>query len=203
MTKQYHIDSVHEMLGDPFRKQIEKQTVEAALNHCYNQMVFDLISGRVKMFDLCRKRFNSVTVSYDTTNAVYYSNWPKAIVPNINLEMIINTVQGSGIRIGLMTESDLQLSENLPVNNVDTTIYAIIKRERLEYYNMETYSQEEIDKGETPTPLLTTVRMDLAIQFKEFSATDEVYMPMGRDYEVHQLALDMLRKEPIMEIRNN
>jgi hypothetical protein len=42
--------------------------------------------------------------------------------------------------------------------------------------------------------------MDLAIQFKEFDLTDTVYMPMGMDYEVLQLARDSLNKEPILQV---
>lgn len=203
MTKQDYIDAVHEMLGDQFRKVIEKQVVEVAINNAYNQIVFDLVKSGLRTFDLCRKRFTGVAVSYDTDASVYYSTYPAAIVPHINGEMIINTVQGIGLRFAPTTEQTILLTEDLPVNDIDNTIYTIIKRERVEYYNMETYTQEEIDEeDETPTPKSSTVRMDLAIQFKEFSATDVVYMPMARDYEVMQLALDMLRNEPIIETPN-
>ena len=203
MTKQQYIDSIHEQLGPALRDEIEKQLVEVVLNDAYNQIVYDLIRSGIYDFDICRKRFPTVAVTHDDTSDVYYSTWPAAIVPYINGEMIVNTVQGSGIRLAPMDEQDVLLTEDLPVNGVDTTVYTIIKRERLEYYNMESLSQDEIDAGSTPTPLYANVRMDLAIQFKEFDSTDQVYMPMGRDYEVKQLALDMLRKEQIIELRNN
>mgnify|MGYP001013040274 CR=1 FL=1 len=203
MTKQEYIDFVHEELGEALRKNIEKQSVEAAINTAYNQIVFDLVRGGVRNFDLCRKRFTSIAVTYDSNADVYYSDWPAAIVPHINGEMIVSTVQGSGIRFAPMSEQDVLLTTGLLVDLIDTTIYTIIKRERIEYYNMESLSQDEIDTGSSPTPKISTVRMDLAIEFREFATTDEVYMPMGRDYEVLELALDFLRKEPIIDIRNN
>lgn len=203
MTKKEFIDSVHEMIGEALREEINKPVVEVALNSAYNQLVFDLVKAGVRNFDLCRKRFTGVAVTYDSTADVYYSNWPAAVVPHINNEMIVNTVQGIGLRFAPISEQDILLSENLPVNDIDTTIYTIVKRERIEYYNMESLDQDDIDEGATPTPQVATVRMDLAIEFREFDDTDEVYMPLGRDYEVMQLALDMLRKEPVIDIRNN
>jgi len=200
-TKAYHIDSVRNMQGDKKYK-TPAQDIEAALNDAYNQIAYDSsLNKRVKL-DLCKKRFTGIDVTWDSAGGVYYSNYPKAIVPNISMDMIVNTLRGQDLRLMPTTEKTIRLTANLPVNNLDTTIYFVIKRERIEFYNMESLSDAEIENGSSPTPKLSTIRLDYAIQFKEFELTDEVYFPMGRDYEVKQLALDYLNKEPIIELRN-
>jgi hypothetical protein len=203
MTKQENIDHIHEVIGDSLRKATPKSVVEAELNTAYNQIVFDIIKSGIVNFDLCRKRFTGIAVIYDSAADVYYSNYPAAIVPHINGEMIINTLQGSGFRFAPISEQSILLTVGLPVDGIDSTIYTVIKRERIEYYNMESLDQDDIDNGADPTPRVSSVRMDLAIEFRDFDSTDEVYMPMGRDYEVKQLAEDRIRKQPIIEIRNN
>lgn len=202
MNKIEHIDHLHEELGDVLRTKIEKQTVEAALNSAYNQIIYDLLKSGLRNFDLCRKTFTNVAVVWDSVQGVYYSNYPAAIVSHVNADMILNTVQGSGFRFYPTTEQNLLLTENLLCSTQDNLIRTLVKRERIEYYNMESLSEEDIENGSSPTPRVPLVKMNLAIEFREFENTDEVYMPMGRDYEVKQLALDMLRNEPIINVKN-
>jgi hypothetical protein len=201
MTKQQVIDSVWNLLQDK-SENLTKQMVEVFINDTYNQTCWDLVKGRVKNFDLCRKRFTGIAVTWDSAAGVYYSDYPAAIVPEINAEMIVSTIYGSGLLFYPSSEKRQRLVQDLTSNTLNTHIPTILKRERVEYRNMETYSQEELDNGETPTPRIATVRMDLAIQFKEFLPTDVVYMPAGRDYEVKQLAIDFIKQLPIMEVRN-
>jgi hypothetical protein len=202
MTKLNIIDSVFEMLG-ALSDKVDKQLVEIAINDAYNQIVYDIVRSGKNDFDLCRKTFTGISVTWDTAGAVYYSSFPKSIVPNINTEMIVQTIQGSDLRFSPTTEQGLQLTVGSVMDGTDNGISYILKRERIEFYNMESLSQDEIDNGSSPTPRVPTIKMNLAIQFKEFDNTDEVYFPMGRDYEIKQLALDYLNKEKIIQIRND
>ena len=203
MTKQEHIDSVYELLGEAFREKIEPQVVEASLNAAYNQICLELSTSGNKSFDLCRKRFTGVAVTWDSDADVYYSTYPAAIVPKLNVEMIVELVRGSDLYFYPSSEKTRRLVSGSQSDELNTGIPTILKRERIEYRNMESLSDDEIDGGSTPTPKVATVRMDLAIEFRDFATTDEVYMPDGRDYQVYQLALDMLRNEPIMDVRND
>lgn len=210
MQKIQYIDEIYNLVK-PTSENLTKQMVEVAINAAYNQIAADSFNSftsrkayrDITSFDLCKKRFNSVAVTYDTTNAVYYSNYPVALVPNINLDQVVNTVQGQGTRFYPITEADILVTENLNCNKLDTYISYLPKRERVEYYNMESLDEDDIDNGDTPTPRIPTVRLELAIEFKSFESTDIVYMPNGRDYEVKQLAIDFLKQNPIMEIRND
>ncbi|MBN1683749.1 hypothetical protein JW865_09390 [Candidatus Bathyarchaeota archaeon] len=190
------------MIGDPLRKKVEKQIIEVALNNAYNQIVYDLVSKGARNFDLCRKTFTGISVTWDSTQGVYYSNYPAAIVPYVNESMIVNTVQGNGFRFYPTTEQNILLTEGLLCSSQDNLIRTLIKRERIEFYNMESLDVEDIENGSAPTPRVSTIKMNLAIEFSGFDDDDEVYMPMGRDYEVVQLALDLIRNEPIINLRN-
>jgi hypothetical protein len=196
-TKQNHIDYVYNE-GYSKIENLTKTMAEFHINIAYNQICSTLLNR----YDLCRKRFTNIPVVWDTTAGVYYSNYPAAIIPTINADMIVELIYGSGIRINPTSENTLLVTQGLLVNDIDTSISTILKRDRIEYYNMETYSDQEISDGENPTPKISTVRMDLAIQFKEFLSTDVVYFPAGKDYEVLQLAIDLMKQQPIMEVRN-
>jgi hypothetical protein len=198
MTKKQHIDQIEELLGEAYYDKISKPVIEVTLNTAYNQ-----ICSTMNKFDLCRKRFTGIPVVWDSSAEVYYSDYPAAIVPTINSEMIVSTIKGSGALFSPTTEQESRLVYTLSSNDIDNRIYTILKRERIEYENMESLTDEEIEDGATHTPKVPTVRMDLAIEFKEFEDTDEVYMPAGKDYEVKQIALDMLRNEPIIDVRND
>ena len=201
MTKQGFIDYCYNELYGKMDN-LTKTMVEVAINNAYNQICWDLIKGGARKFDLCRKRFTGIAVTWDTVSDCYYSNYPAAIVPHLNAEMIVSTIKGSGLLFYPTTESSLRVAENLPCSALNNHIETILKRERIEFYNMESLSLEEIENNSSPTPRVPTVRIDLAIQFKEFLSTDTVYMPAGRDYEVLQLAIDFLKQNPIMDIRN-
>jgi hypothetical protein len=201
MIKQNYIDLVFNPESVKYEN-LTKTMVEVIINTAYNQKCWDLTRSGLKNFDLCRKRFTGIAVTWDSLANVYYSDYPAAIVPNINAEMIVSTIAGSGLLFYPTSEQTQRLVESLASNSLNTHIPTILKRERIEYLNMETYSQDEIDNGETPTPRISTVRMDLAIQFKDFLSTDTVYMPGGSDQEVLQSAIDFLKQEPIMEVRN-
>jgi hypothetical protein len=196
MTKQMYIDYCY---NESYGKMdnLTKTMVEIAINNTYNQVCVG-----VKKIDICRKRFTAVPVIWDTVSGCYYSNYPAAIVPNLNADMIVSTIKGSGLLFYPTTESSLRIASVLPCSDLNTHIETILKRERIEYYNMESLSLEEIENGSNPTPRVPTISIDLAIQFKEFLSTDVVYMPNGRDYEVLQLAIDFLKQNPIMDIRN-
>lgn len=201
MTKAQFIDEVWNLTHDS-SENLTKQMVEIVINNMYNQICWDLVKGRVRNFDLCRKRYTGIPVIWDSSANIYYSDYPAAIVPEINSDMIVSTIQGSGLFFVPSSEQNIRLVESLVSNSLNTHIKSILKRERVEYYNMESLTQEDINNGSTPTPRVATVRMDLAVEFKEFLLTDVVYMPAGRDYEVLQLAVDFIMKEPIMEVRN-
>lgn len=202
MVKQQFIDSLHNLLGEALREHIEPQDVEVAINDAYNQICLELFqSGRMK-YDLCRKRFTDVAVTWDSDADVYYSTYPAAIVPDINMDMIVETIRGSDLLFYPSSEKTRRRVKGLQSNDLNNHIPTILKRERIEYDNMESLTDAEIVDGATPTPRIATVRMDLAIQFKEFAATDVVYMPAGNDYKVKQLAFDYLKQEPIIEVRN-
>jgi hypothetical protein len=202
MTKQNHIDYLY---NSEYSKSenLTKTMVEVAINASYNQVCWDLVKGRVKNFDLCRKRFTNISVVWDSSADVYYSNYPAPIVPEINTEMIVSTIKGGGYRFNPSSEQNQRIVQSLASNSLNLHIPTILKRERVEYNNMESLSVEEIENGSSPTPKIATVRMDLAIEFKGFISTDIVYMPAGRDYEVMQLAIDYLKQNPIMEVRND
>lgn len=202
MTKKYYIDLAHENLGEAFRRHISKPAVESAINTVYNQICYDLYVAGNKDFQLSRKRFTDQAVTWDSVADVYYTTYPAAIVPDINMDMVVELVKGSDTLFLPSTEETRIVVTDLQSPDLDTNVYTIFKRERIEYLNMESLSDDEIEEGGTPTPRFTTVRMDLAIQFKEFAITDEVFMPAGRDYEVIQLAVDFLKKEPIVDIKN-
>jgi hypothetical protein len=201
MQKVQFIDEVYnlEIATHPI---LTQQMVEIVLNNVYNQLCWDLFLAKIPNYDLCRKRFTDIPVVWDSSADVYYSNYPAAVVPNINEEMIVSTIKGSNLLFYPTTEKTQRRVSNLQSNALNLHIPTILKRERIEYLNMESLSQEQINGGSNPTPKIATVRMDLAIQFKEFASTDVVYTPGGRDYELIQLAVDFITKEPIMEIRN-
>jgi hypothetical protein len=202
MRKIDYIDEVENLLGELFQDKIDKPTIEAAINIAYNQEVFNLVKSGLRNFDLCRKRFTDIPVVWDSSAEVYYSTYPASIVPHINTEMIVSTIRGEDLRFYPSSEQVIRLTEILASNSLNNHIRTILKSERVEYYNMESMSDEEIESGADHTPKVSEVRMDLAIQFKDFLGTDTVYMPAGEDYLVIQLALDILRNEPIIDVRN-
>lgn len=201
-TKKWHIDSVRNNLG-ALKFKIRPQTVEADINSAYNQVLLEIANATADNVILSRKRFTGIAVTWDSSANVYYSNYPAALAPHLSLSMIISTIIGNGLRVYITKEKTLRLVDGLPVNDLNTRIRAVPKRERIEFYNMESLSDEEIANGATPTPKMQTVRMDMAIEFKDFALTDDIYMPNGQDYKVKQLAIDMLKQEPIIELRNN
>jgi hypothetical protein len=197
-----YIDELFTMWG-PFEKGHTKQLVEVALNGAYNQLMLDSVRQGYNDLDLHRKSYTGVAVTYDSTREIYYSLYPADIVPGINRQRIVNAIIGNGLRLYPTNEETLLLKENLYCNTVDTNIQYVPKRDRVEYDNMETMTDAEITDGSTPTPFTTTVRMDLIIQFKEYTATDDVLIPMGRDVDFKQWALDYLKQEPIIDPRND
>lgn len=202
MQKIEHIDALHEHIGEAYRKEIPKQMCEVAINYAYNQTATELAANGARI-DLSRKRYTDQAVTWDADASVYYTNYPAAIIPKMNIDMIVETIRGGGLKFVPTSERELRLVQNLQSHGLDTNISTVLKRERIEYDNMESLSQDEIDNGSSPTPKISSVRMDLAIEFREFADTDEVYMPGGNDYLVMQLAEDWLLKQNIIQVRND
>lgn len=191
MDKQGYINDLFERWG-PYNKGHYKQLVETAINYAYNQIAGELIDAGDDIM-LSTKKYNNVTVSLDGTTSIGYAEYPVDIV-YAGATKVINTVKGTGYRFYPTTERMVRLMEGTYMDGLNVKIGYIPKRERVEFYNI---------KDSMGALVISSVSMELAVQFKSFSDSDTVLMPRGRDYEVMQLALDFLKQQPIIDLKND
>lgn len=166
---------------------------EAALNTAYNQIVSSIAFTDYEKMMLSTKEFNNVTISKDATTGTAYATYPAAIVWTRGIQTV-NTVKGTDSRFFPMTERSVRLLSGTYAEGQMIEYGYIPKRERVEFYNIKDADDDLI---------ITSCSMELTIQFKEFASTDTILMPLGKDYEVIQLAYDILEQTPILDLKND
>jgi hypothetical protein len=165
--------------------------IEAVLNDVYNQIMFDTSPRKLQYFEFYTKDYE-VTVSLDSGSNRYYSTLPATIVqlqiPQQGV-VSINSKKGTGFRIYPTSEREVRYTANLESGLYDRYYGFYVHRDKVWYVN---YDAELAAAG---------VRMALAVQFRDFAATDEVPIPGGRNYDLKQLAVDYIRQTQILDLQ--
>jgi hypothetical protein len=191
VTKQNIIDSViYELKKLDYVN--HPAIVEDVLNDVYNQLMADMSPASLKNFEFYTKNYEATIVA-DATSGRYYSTLPVSIVnlqkPQMGV-IAINSKDGTGFRFYPTTELELRLTENLESGLYDRYYGWYLNRDKIWY-------------SHKMTSVLATagVRLSLAVQFKDFAATDVVPLPKGRNYDMKQLAIDYLRQTQIFDLQ--
>jgi hypothetical protein len=190
MTKQQLIDEISYILKKR-DYQNHPAIIETVINGVYNQLISELSPMDLQRFEFYSKSYEA-NVSLDSSSQRYYADLP---VPVVNLNrsqggvLGVNAKDGTGHRYYPTTEREQRYTENLESGLYDRYSGYYVNRNRVWFTNM---NAERASAG---------VRLNLAPQFRSFSATDEVPLPAGRDYELKQLVIDMITNQQIIDLQ--
>jgi hypothetical protein len=182
------IDSVRTLLQEHSHND-HPAYVEDAVNHVYSQMLTEIFQHPHNQFEVYTKNYE-VSISQDGDSERYYSDLPVAVVnlPRKGGGVIsIQSEAGTGFRYYPVSEQEWRLTANNESVLYNRYWGWYLNRGRVWYTRM--------------TALLAAagVRMSLATQFKDFSTTDEVPLPAGKNYDLVQRTYDFIIQKKLLD----
>jgi hypothetical protein len=195
MTKNeliYHIKNI--LAKEDESMEFHPKQIEAVIDDVYAQTISDLGIEELNDFDFNIKESFSNTVTLDATSGRYYTDLPRAI---LNLRqpqkgvVEINTNQGTDMNFVPTTIKRIRLLLNSEAYGYTGKVHFYVERDKIWYYNM---TSDLANAG---------VRLRLAVPFSEFSATDEVPLPVGKDTEFVQTVIQILAQTQPSDLKND
>jgi len=184
VTKIQLIDFIRLRTGEKY----VRNDIIHAIDKMYNQILCDIASG--DEFDFVTKAYYDVDVTLDATTERYSSDLPAPILQVQGLTdgvRNINTVKGTEFSFFPITEDEWELYRGTLADTINTKIGYMVKRNEVWYYNFNT--------------TISKVRMELVVPFSEFSNTDEVPLPAGKDQTLVQGVIDLLTQTVPKELK--
>lgn len=178
MDKKSICDTIRNNIGWEY----DRRQVSAVVSMIYSMYIHDAMDGKIKNYEFLSKEYTDQDVNEDDEG--YYVTLPASVVglptATDGVRIIRNTGSGD-LDYFPMKEEDKMLSDGLDSDTINTYTGYWVVGNKIRFYNHDGSS---------------TVDLVLAIQFNDFEWTDEVNLPGGRDFNILELASNILQNKP-------
>lgn len=173
--------------------------IDATIERAFNQAFSDIFFKRPMELDNYTVELGgdgtAITVTSDTDTLVNYSDLSVAYVPLPDKASGVRhvfTEETGGVGFYPMSETEFDLmSRGVLSANVTNKIGYVVRPTRVEYYGMDA------------TTKAAGVRMHVLQLFREYSDTDTVNMPFGRDIDLIKAVLELMGVVPPVDLKDD
>jgi hypothetical protein len=188
MTKQELIYYIKEFWDGNEKKDIHPDTVKFAISKAWNQILYDAFRKNHQHLAFYAKEYTGQTAVLDATVNKYEMALPAPILqlPDMDLKEGVRSItvdEYEDLDFVPISEYQLKMYYNLDVYNVDTTIGYMVYYDRLVF-----------DDNMTAAIAAANIRLLLVIPFDEYSDSEEVPVPSGKDSDLQNLAISFLKE---------
>jgi len=183
-----------EIVEERLPVKVHPRIIERYIGRAWNTVIYETFRKDFAGLDLYCKSYDSVAVSYDATEDVYYSLSPVEFVqlPSPGNGVIsIHSAKGKGIEFAATRAEIQDIQNGLEVGMLTGPIPYWTINNRIEYGNT----------GGIDT--ITSVRMRIIPQFEALDMTDEFYFPVGSDERILELVVQFAMGEQPEKIMND
>ncbi len=171
--------------------------LEKAITLAFNQGYGDVFDQDPRLLDNFTKTYDTVAVAADGTTGIVTSVLPATYVPfkdkNSGVRNI-GTITRSTTKFFPASKQEFEVIENTLTGelNVNAPIaYYVVRAETVEFYGV-------------PAAVVTAgVRMDIVIQFDQYTADELVLIPFAKDFQLVSTVLELIKQVPSVDLKDN
>ena len=201
MTKRNWIDLIIDWLagGDAptdVKGRYHPEIIGKHVAIAYNTIIHDayneaLSANDMSQLDNFTKAYSSVPVVLDSARDRYYSNFPAGVakLPKNSSIRHISPMKDEANAFAYIENTSISVFSELEVSQVDDIPAYFVEGDKVFYH----WRNEMVE----------TVLMKLVVPFDEFSDTDEVSIPAGKDQMVFGMIAELLRGKPPEDVIND
>jgi hypothetical protein len=165
-------------------KEADPRRIELAIAAVLNTIFYDAFRNHSSNLDTYSKKYKNVAVILDSTTNIYYSTLPANVVqfPRVSDGIMnINTMKGVDVTFVPLKDDDTEMMYGIESDLIDDVIKYIRKGNIVEYHNFD--------------PTITTVRMDLVVDFTEWDMDEDIPIPSGQDMNIVNMVTQYLKQD--------
>lgn len=169
----------------------DERRVELDIAAAINTLFFQIFKKDPSNLDRYAKTYLNVAVSYEASTETYYSILPAKVIqyPTVGDGIWdINTMTGRDITFAPIQISDRDMLYENEFDSMDDVIGYTLSGNRVNYHNFDS--------------IITAVKMDLVVDFTEWTSTENVPIPAGQDLEIINIIRQMYNMKPVDRLNN-
>ena len=173
--------------------------VDAAVERAINQAYSDIMLSRPQELDNYTRAYGdngtTITVSSNSNTNIKYSDLPADYVPLPDLasgvRAIYTATTGGKVFIPMSAQSFDFVTHSTHTSNVTDMIGYVVRRDKVEYFNMDSTTQS------------AGVRMEILLPFRSYADTDDVLLPFSRDLDFLEAVLRIMGIVPPADLKDD
>jgi hypothetical protein len=165
-------------------KEVDPRRIELAIAAVLNTIFYTAFKVHQSNLDTYSKTYKNVAVTKDPDTDIYFSTLPAKVVqfPRVSDGIMnINEMKGKDVMFVPMKSDDNEMMFGIESDLIDDVIKYIRRGSIVEYYNFD--------------PTITSVRMDLVVDFTEWGMTEDFPIPSGHDIELVDMVTQYLKSD--------
>ena len=175
--------------------------IEKAITIAFNQGYSDIFDRDPRLLDNYTVTYGGggtpIAIAADANTSILESALPAEYVPfkdkNSGVRSIA-TVAQSAVKFYPASKREFEILPNTLVGELnanDERAYYTVRKDTIEYYGV-------------PSAVVSAgVRMDIVIPFDAYSDGDDVIIPFGKDLQLIQAVIELMRTIPQVDLKDN